>query len=117
MANESTRRHFIHRPVVGLRSDSRRLADRTGGLLRLTSPPPSVEIASLPRSEGNTLKHCSVHRLAILSLLFVLSAFFLVSASLSPHVTAAGGRAADGTRRAQLTQLEARLKSARATEF
>ena len=63
------------------------------------------------------MKHCSVHRLAIISLLFVLLAFFLMSASLPTHVTAAGGRAADGNRRARFAQLETRLKSARATEF
>jgi len=63
------------------------------------------------------LKFSAVGRLATLSLLFVLLAFFLMSASLPSRVTAAGPRLADGNRRARLAQLEARLKSARTGEF
>ena len=63
------------------------------------------------------MKHFAVGRLATLSLLFILPAFFLVSASLPPRVTATYGRTPDGNRRAQLAQLEARLKAARPGEF
>jgi Zinc carboxypeptidase. len=76
-----------------------------------------VENRFIIKSEGNELKFCAVHRLATLSLLFVLLTFFLLSASLPPRVTAAGPRLAEGNRRARLVQLEARLKSARAGEF
>lgn len=63
------------------------------------------------------MKFDAVRRLAVLSLLFVLLACFLLSASLSPRVTAAGARLADGNRRTRLAQLEARLKSVRPGEF
>jgi carboxypeptidase T len=63
------------------------------------------------------LKLCAIHRLAILSLLFVVLAFLLTSASLPLRVTAAGGRSGDGDRRARLAQLEARLRSTRAGDF
>lgn len=62
------------------------------------------------------MKHCAVDRLATIFLLFILSAFLLVSASLPPHATAASGGAVDN-RRARLAQLETRLRSARAAEF
>jgi carboxypeptidase T len=63
------------------------------------------------------VKPYAAGRLATLSLLFVVLACFLISTSLPPRVTAAGGRVTDGNRRAPLAQLEARLKSTRADEF
>ncbi|HKQ03635.1 MAG TPA: M14 family metallopeptidase [Blastocatellia bacterium] len=54
-------------------------------------------------------------RLAILSLIIILSAFLLVSASLPPRVSAA--LRDNGNRQARRAQLEARLGSARADEF
>ena len=63
------------------------------------------------------MKRCAVGRLATLLLLFVLPAFFLAAASLSPRVNAAGPRRFDGRTRVAHAQLEARLRSARAAEF
>jgi carboxypeptidase T len=63
------------------------------------------------------LKFDVVRRLAVISVLFVLLAFFLLSAGLPPHVTAAGARPDDGNRRARLAQLQAQLRSARTGEF
>ena len=54
-------------------------------------------------------------RLAILSLIIILSAFLLVSAGLPPRVSAA--LRDNGNRRVWFAPLEARLRSARADEF
>ncbi|HJQ22684.1 MAG TPA: M14 family metallopeptidase [Blastocatellia bacterium] len=57
------------------------------------------------------MKRCAAGRLAILSLIFILSACLLVSASLPPRAAAAGGQ------QSRFAPLEARLRSPRADEF